>query len=86
MCFGPSSAEKAAAAESQRLQAEAAAAQREAAEAAQREEAERRAKQKQSDINAAIEGRTVRGGMSGGSGRRSLFSAGSGGGFLGRFS
>lgn len=85
MCFGPSRAEREAAAEAQRQQAEAAAAQREAAEAAQREEAERRAKQKQTDINAAIEGRTARAGMSGGAGRRSLFSAG-GGGFLGRFS
>lgn len=85
MCFGPSAAEQRAAAEAQRQQAEAARLQREAAEAAAREEAERRAKAKAEDIDQAIRGRDVRQGMSGGAGRRSLFSA-SGGGFLGRFS
>lgn len=73
MCFGPSSAEKQAAAES-----------REQADIAKRQEIEARAEQKRSDITEAIQGRTERRGMRGGSGRRSLFRA-SGGGFLGRF-
>jgi hypothetical protein len=84
MCFGPSSAEKAAAAESQKTQQEAAAKQQEAADAAQREEAERRAEAKQGDIESAISSRTARRGMSGGAGRRSLLTS-SGAGFLGRF-
>jgi hypothetical protein len=87
MCFGPSSAERAAAAESQRVQAEAAAESQRQADEAARAEAEARARQKASDISAAIESRTTRRSASGGSGRRSLFSAPGGGqGFLGRFS
>lgn len=73
MCFGPSAAEKQAAAE-----------QREEADRAKRAEIETRAEQKREDITEAIEGRTERRGMRGGAGRRSLFRA-SGGGFLGRF-
>lgn len=84
MCFGPSSAERAAARKAQQQQAQAAAAQRAAAEAEARAEAERRAEAKAADISAAISGSDVRQGMQGGSGRRSLFTA-SGGGFLGRF-
>lgn len=84
MCFGPSSAEKAAAAESQKAQQEAAAKQQEAADAAQREEAERRAQAKAEDIEGAISARAVRKGMSGGAGQRSLFTN-TGAGFLGRF-
>ena len=74
MCFGPSAAERQAAAES-----------REEAEIAKRAEIETRAKTKREDITEAIDGRTERRGMRGGSGRRSLFRA-AGGGFLGRFS
>ena len=84
MCFGPSSAEKAAAAESQKQQQEAAAASQRAADEAQREEAEVRAEAKQEDISQALDSRTKRRGMSGGAGRRSLFSS-SAAGFLGRF-
>ena len=84
MCFGPSSAEKAAAAESQKQQQEAAAASQRAADEAQREEAEVRAEAKQEDISQALDSRTKRRGMSGGAGRRSLFST-SAAGFLGRF-
>jgi hypothetical protein len=73
MCFGPSKAEKQAAAES-----------REEADIAKREEIETRAKAKREDITEAIEDRTERRGMRGGAGRRSLFRA-AGGGFLGRF-
>ena len=85
MCFGPSKAEKQAAAEAQQAQIDAADAQRAAADAAAQAEAENRAKKKQEDIDAAISGKTAREGMAGGAGRRSLFSAG-GQGFLGRFS
>lgn len=85
MCFGPSSAEKAAAAESQRVQQEAAAESQRLADEAQRAQAEERARQKASDIEQAISSRTTRRGASGGTGRRSLFSAASGQGFLGRF-
>ena len=84
MCFGPSSAEKAAAAESQKQQQEAAAASQRAADEAQRAEAEVRAEAKQEDISEALDSRTKRRGMSGGAGRRSLLSAGAQG-FLGRF-
>lgn len=84
MCFGPSSAEKAAAAESQKQQQEAAAASQRAADEAQREEAEVRAEAKQEDISEALDSRIKRRGMSGGAGRRSLFTS-SGAGFLGRF-
>lgn len=73
MCFGPSAAERQAAAES-----------REEADRAKRAEIETRAETKREDITEAIEGRTERRGMRGGSGRRSLFRA-AGGGFLGRF-
>lgn len=85
MCFGPSAAEKRAARKAQEQQAMLAAEQRRAADEAARQEAERRAKQKAEDIEAAVSASTVRKGMSGGSGRRSLFSAMSGSGFLGRF-
>jgi hypothetical protein len=73
MCFGPSAAEKQLAAET-----------REEADRAKRSEIETRAETKREDITEAIEGRTERRGMRGGSGRRSLFRA-AGGGFLGRF-
>lgn len=75
MCFGggPSKAEKEAAAE-QRIEAE----------QAKAEEIQKRAEQKREDISEAIDRRTQRRGMRGGTGRRSLFKA-SGGGFLGRF-
>jgi len=73
MCFGPSAAEKQAATES-----------REEADRAKRAEIETRAETKREDITEAIEGRTERRGMRGGSGRRSLFRA-AGSGFLGRF-
>jgi hypothetical protein len=71
--LGPSPSEK-----------RAAAAQRQAADVAKREEAEKRAGQKREDIMEALEASTVRRGMRGGRGRRSLFRAG-GGGFMGRF-
>lgn len=77
MCFGgggPTQAENKAAAED-----------RIAAEDAKRAEAERRAKQKREDISEAITARTVKAGRQGGSGRRSLYSASSGEGFLSRF-
>ena len=77
MCFGPSKKEQAVAAESQQVQ-------QEAADAAQFEEAKRRAEVKAADIQQAVSSRIVRKGMSGGAGRRSLFSS-SGAGFLGRF-
>ena len=75
MCFGggPTREEKEAAAE-----------QRVEADIAKREEVEKRAAQKREDISEALEGRTVRAGMRGGRGRRSLFRAPSAG-FLGRF-
>ena len=84
MCFGPSKAEKQAAATAQQTQADAAAAQRASADAAAQAEAEERAKKKQGDIGAALDSKTAREGMTGGAGRRSLFSAGAQG-FLGRF-
>lgn len=84
MCFGPSKSEKQAAATAQQTQADAAAAQRAAADTAAQAEAEARAKKKQGDIGAALETNTAREGMTGGAGRRSLFSAGAQG-FLGRF-
>lgn len=74
MCFGPSKAEKKAAAE-QRIQAE----------EARNEAARQRAEQKREDISDALSASVQRqGGMRGGTGRRSLFRAGSSG-FLGRF-
>lgn len=77
MCFGggPTEAEKKAAAQ-----------QRADAEAAKQEEIQRRASQKREDIGAALEGRTIRGSLRGGSGRRSLFTSPLGGaGYLSRF-
>ena len=73
MCFGPSAAEKKAAAE-----------QRVEADLAKRKAVEERAMQKREDISTALEASTQKRGMRGGSGRRSLFQA-AGGGFLGRF-
>lgn len=76
MCFGPSQAEK-----------DAAAKQRADADAAATAEAARRAEQKRDNIQQAIDRRTagqIRG-SSGASGRRSLYRSGGGGGFLGRF-
>ena len=84
MCFGPSKAEKQIVQDMQQQQQEAAAASQQAADEAQREEAEVRAEAKQEDISEALDARTKRRGMSGGAGRRSLFSAGAQG-FLGRF-
>lgn len=74
MCFGPSSAEKAAAREQQ-----------EAAQAQKKREIEERSRLKRDEISAAVEGRTGQAGRRGGAGRRTLFSASSGSGFLGRF-
>jgi hypothetical protein len=65
-------------------QADAAAKERMAADEAARQEAENRAKIKQEDIQEAVSAKIIRKGMSGGSGRRSLFSS-SAAGFLGRF-
>lgn len=73
MCFGPSSSEKQAAAES-----------RVESDVQQRAEVEDRAKTKRDDISEALTEKTVKGGRRSGSGRRSLFSS-AGGGFLGRF-
>lgn len=64
MCFGPSAAERQQS-ETQRLDAE----------ALKQEEIAKRAEQKRQDISAALEARTVRQGMQGGSGRRSLFTS-----------
>jgi|TARA_E500000318_G_scaffold102328_1_gene106546 hypothetical protein len=87
MCFGgggggPSESEQKAAAE-QRIEAE----------DAKRAEVEKRAKQKREDITEALESRTADAGKRGGTGRRSLFTRGTGmgarsggsAGFLGRF-
>ena len=75
MCFGPSGAEKAAAAEQQR-----------AAQEQKKREIEERSRQKREDITEAVEGRATSRGRSGSVGRRSLFTApGGGGGFTGRF-
>jgi hypothetical protein len=84
MCFGPSKAEKAAAQQAQQDQQAAADEARAAADEAQREEANVRAEAKQEDVSEALDARTKRRGMSGGAGRRSLFSS-SAAGFLGRF-
>ena len=73
MCFGPTKAERQAAADA-----------RVEADIAKRTEVEKRAKQKREDISDALDARTQRRGMRGGSGRRSLFTGG-GSGFLGRF-
>ena len=76
MCFGggPSEAEK-----------QASAKERVEADIAKQEEVTRRAEQKREDISAALQARTIRGAMRGGSGRRSLFQAPTGAGFLSRF-
>jgi len=74
MCFGPSSAEKAASAS-----------QRESAEDAKQAEIVERAEDKREDISDALSSRTVGKGKRGGVGRRSLFSSKASG-FLGRFS
>lgn len=75
MCFGPSAAERQAAREQQ-----------EAAQEQKRLEIEERSRQKQKDITEAVEGRVASSGAGGGTGRRSLFSAPTGGsGFIGRF-
>ena len=82
MCFGPSAAEKQAA----QAQIDLANEQKAAAETAKLEEQARVSEQKQSSVEAALQGRTIRGAQRGGSGRRSLLSSGAGGaGFLGRF-
>ena len=73
MCFGPSKAEKRAAAE-----------QRAEAEEAKQEAIQEKATQKREDISQALTQRTKRRYGRGGRGRRSLFRAG-GSGFLGRF-
>jgi Fe-S cluster assembly ATPase SufC len=90
MC-GPSKKKKASEAkeqkkvvDAQKEQAVAANEQRRAADEAARQEAERRAQIKQEDIQEAVSAKSVRKGMSGGAGRRSLFSS-SAAGFLGRF-
>ncbi len=76
MCLGggPSRAEK-----------EAAADQRVEADIAKREEIEERAKQKREDIAAALEAKTIRGAGKGGKGKRSLITAATTGGYMGRF-
>ena len=75
MCIGPSKAEKKAAAE-----------QRAEAEAAKQQEIQERAETKREDISEALSRRTLRKGMkTGGVGRRSLYSAPTGAGFLSRF-
>ena len=74
MCFGPSRAEKEAAAE-QRL----------AADQARQEEARKRAVQKREDIGEAVSQRAQRKYGRRGAGRRSLMQTTSGSGFLGRF-
>ena len=83
MC-GPSKKQKAATEKAQKTQEKAAVEKRKVADEVNREEAERRAEVKAEDISEAVSARSVRKGMSGGSGRRSLFSS-SAAGFLGRF-
>jgi len=73
MCFGPSKAERQAAAE-----------QRAEAEAAKQEAIKEKAEQKREDISDALTQRAQSRYGRGGRGRRSLFRAG-GSGFLGRF-
>lgn len=75
MCFGPTKAER-----------EAAAQQRAEAEEAQRQAASERAQTKQESLMAALSGSQVRRLGGGGKGRRSLFQSTQGAaGFLGRF-
>ena len=73
MCFGPSSSEKQAAAES-----------RAESDVQRRTEVEGRAETKRDDIDEALSEKTLKGARRSGTGRRSLFSS-AGGGFLGRF-
>jgi hypothetical protein len=75
MCFGPSAAEKRAAAE-----------QRAEAEIAKRQAIEERATQKREDISTALTATTASAGKRGGTGRRSLFTSMMGGaGYASRF-
>lgn len=75
MCFGPSAAEKQAAAES-----------RAAAEEAKQQAIQERAQQKQESLGAAIDMRSLNAAKRGGTGRRSLFtSPAAGAGFVSRF-
>lgn len=75
MCFGPSKAEKKAAAE-----------QKVAVEEVKQEEVQERAEKKREDVSDALSARVQRKGMRGGGmGRRSLYSASTGAGFLSRF-
>jgi Fe-S cluster assembly ATPase SufC len=83
MC-GPSKKQKAKTEKAQKTQEKVAVEKQKVADEVNREEAERRAEVKAEDISEAVSQRTVRKGMSGGSGRRSLFSS-SAAGFLGRF-
>lgn len=82
MCFGPSAAEREAAAAQTALAKE----QQAAAEQAKQAEIARVSQQKQSSIEGALQGRTISGAKRGGAGRRSLLTSGAGGaGFMGRF-
>lgn len=75
MCFGPSSAERAAMR-----------AQREAAEEQKAAELAERARTKEADVSEALSSRTIQSGRRGGAGRRSLFTSMSGGsGYASRF-
>ena len=66
-------------------QAEAAATQRAAAEEAKQQAIQERAVAKREDITEALTARSERKGRRGGTGRRSLYSAATGQGFIGRF-
>jgi hypothetical protein len=66
-------------------QADAAAAQRAAAEEAKQLAIQERAVQKREDVTEALTARSERKGRRGGTGRRSLYSAPTGQGFIGRF-
>lgn len=66
-------------------EAEAAAQQRAAAEEVKQQAIQERAIAKREDITEALSARSERKGRRGGTGRRSLYSAASGQGFLGRF-
>lgn len=75
MCFGPSSAERAAMR-----------AQREAAEEQKAAELAERARTKEADVSEALSSSTIQSGRRGGAGRRSLFTSMSGGsGYASRF-
>ena len=82
MCFGPSSAERAAMREQEKLSKE----QRREAEARKQEELAERARTKEEDVSEALSSRTIQSGRRGGAGRRSLFTSMSGGsGYASRF-